>query len=262
MRRLTLSGLTVLIALACGGSPARSQTPVPNVRAVWVELMGSWYGGDVQQLEALLMRLEGLLEKAPDDAGKSHCHYYTGLAYRQKSALLSQQRDDLLTAAKHFEAAIELNSEFAEAHAFLANVYRMLIGSGNPDPAWFHRTREHREAALSIAPNNPAVLMLEASALIFIPENRGGDIEQGLETAFEAAGRFELGPQTPETEWARVHTWALIGTAYQREGRPREALSAFKKTLELEKNWSHIKNTVVPELRRQTEQLEKSEKSK
>ncbi len=212
------------------------------------KLADAWHLGDAQTVKQKLAELERLAEQAKNTEAQCHLLFLVGRGWRDYSVLATEKVDALKAAIPHLEKAVELNPKHAEARALLANVLRRLVGAGERDTETIHKAMEHREKAYQLAPENPVVLMFEATALISIPEDRGGDINQGVATGFEAIGRFQLEDKA-DTEQNVAETWAMIGSGYRKQKQNDLSLKAYEKALEAQPNWKAIRENIIPNLK-------------
>lgn len=247
-----LTGFTCCSSAAASTSAtqnaAESRPPAPFAK-VSAELKAALYSGDSENAKKQIAKIEKMVANSETAKQKAAGHFYAGLCWRN----FSSGSDDRMVAfdksVKHLEKAIELNPKNAEAHAVLSHVLRSLIGSGNRNHDIIQKSIEHRERAFELAPENPRILMLEASALIFIPEDRGGNIAEGIRYAFEAAGRFAM-ESDDDQNWGEADNWALLGAAFRKNQKPKVALRAYQKAVEVQPNWILVRDQIIPSLKK------------
>ena len=138
------------------------------------EATDNWNEANIIKARSIFERL--LAQKKEE----SLAHYYTGLAdYRLASryfisqdARAGQYLDD---GIKNLEQAIKKNKKFADAHALLATLYGQKI-SLNPSLAMSlgQQSFVSFENAKRLQPNNPRVLLLQATSVYYTPEQFGG----------------------------------------------------------------------------------------
>ena len=215
-----------------------------NKTKVRREMMTAWYAKDLDGLKNCVAKLEQAAKTAIGDKAFID-HYYAGLGRRQLASYSDVRADELNKAIVHLKSALKIKSDHADSHALLGNVYRMLIATGNHKAEWFAKAKEHREKAWDLDPDNPRVLLLEGSALVYIPSDRGGDIDAGIAFAFEAAGRFSIQNPKADITWGEADCWALIGAASRRKGKTDVSTAAFKRALKLQPNWSALKTNTT-----------------
>ena len=162
------------IALQTGTIELACCQDIQNRKNSWDKMMDSWYRKDINELKHSVEQLEKIASKTSGENSFLD-HYYAGLGRRQLASYSENKAADLEQAIVHLENALKANDDSADTHALLGNIYRMLIASGNHKGEWFVKAKEHREKAWELDQENPRVLLLEASALIYIPSDRGGE---------------------------------------------------------------------------------------
>jgi adenylate cyclase len=133
--------------------------------------------------------------------------------------LFLQTRDDVLEARRLFERAIELDPEFAAAHALLGNTYTAEFGNGwSSDPKLLDRGEALARRAIDLDPT----VFNGHIALSFVQLYRRNPAE-----AIAAADRaIALVPS-----WETSH--AMRGAALAQEGRLLEAMGSVRRALRL-----------------------------
>lgn len=240
-------GLVVAVT-HCYAVDASLNRHAPEFRkpeVVSAELQEAFYRGDLNQLIQRRTELENLLQVNADVREQGRTHYYVGLGWRHQAWLAAdvEKKACYSQAVKHFEKAAELNPKDGASHALAAHVFRSLVGLGQRDHETIHGAISHRESAYEIAPTDPRVLSMEAYALIAIPEDRGGNIEEGLATGFEAVGRYQFFDSDP-SDIGAAFNWYLLGIGFQKQQKNEQALAAFKKALQHRPQWKVVQNLV------------------
>ncbi len=187
---------------------------------------------------------------------RAQAHYFIGLAgYRLRtlpSELDKKQKEQYLDEAiDHLEKAIELKNDFAEAHALLSGSYGMKASGGMfAGMKYGPKSNKQIDKALELAPDNPRVLMLDGTGLLFTPSMFGGDTEKAVTQFQKAAKQFEkFTPEDPTMpHWGRVEVYAWLGQAYEEEGQYEEAMQAYEKALELDPEYGWVKYYLLPKL--------------
>jgi len=225
----------------------RTLSPAPFAK-VSAELKAALYSGDAENAKKQMEKIEKMVADTKTANQKAAGHFYAGLCWRNFSSGSDDRMNAFEKSVKHLEKAIELDPKNAEAHAVLSHVLRSLIGSGKRSHDIIQKSIEHRERAFELAPENPRILMLEASALIFIPEDRGGNIAEGIRYAFEAAGRFAMESDDAK-HWGEADNWALLGAAFRKNQKTKAALRAYRKAVEVQPNWLLVRDQIIPSLK-------------
>ncbi len=171
--------------------------------------------------ENLRLKLTGAerqqLAKRPTENLKAFQYYTQGQAYAQR-----RTREDLLTAIRYYEEAIEEDRNYALAYAGLAEAYGTLGTRGYIAPIEGRRkTEEAARKAFSLDENlAEAHSALGHTYTLFVPYNFSlGD--RGLRRAIELSPSLAL-------------THQYLGTSLARQGRLDESLEEYLKARELD----------------------------
>ena len=182
--------------------------------------------------EKLRLKLSGAerqqLAKRPTDNLKAFQYYMQGQSSAQR-----RTREDLLTAIRYCEKAIEEDGNYARAYAGLADVYTSLGVYGYIAPIEGRRkTDENARHALALDDN-----LAEAHAAL------------GLPHTFFAPYNFSQGDQELRraTELSPSLTIAhfYLGTSFARQGRLDESIEEYLKARELDPLSSIIARSVT-----------------
>jgi serine/threonine-protein kinase len=137
---------------------------------------------------------------------------------------ISRNPDTLLqdykTAEQLYMQAIELDPDFALAHAQLASVYAGIFHYYEPTDSWKTKARAEAETALRLQPDLAEAHFALGLCIYWIDQ----DYERALEQ-FELASRL-----SPSNGDAR----RLIAAIRRREGKWEQALEAYKRVAELD----------------------------
>ncbi len=234
-------------ATARGFNATTKANSIKTAKSISTDLQSAFYRGNLEQLVEHREELEQLLSNESDSAEQAQLHYYLGLARRHQALLTPRGERSVCFdhAIKHLETAIQLDSKthVAPAHALAAHCYRSKVGLGQRDHETIEQAIMHRQQAFSLAPADPRVLALEAYAAIAIPEERGGDIGEGLSAGFEAVGRFLFSPSDP-SDLGIAFNWHVIGIGFQKQGDLAQAIQAHSKALEHAPDWKAVQDLV------------------
>ena len=171
--------------------------------------------------EKLRLKLSGAerqqLAKRPTDNLKAFQYYMQGQSSAQR-----RTREDLLTAIRYCEKAIEEDGNYARAYAGLADVYTSLGVYGYIAPIEGRRkTDENARHALALDEN-----LAEAHAAL------------GLPHTFFAPYNFSLGDQELRRATELSPSLAIahfyLGTSFARQGRLDESIEEYLKARELD----------------------------
>ena len=127
------------------------------------------------------------------------------------------RRQDFEYALQMFEQAIELDPNFALAHAGIAHVCGVIFEVRDQSPSWMQRGLAACDRATALAPDLPEVLV--AHARIFYAQKKND------ETALLALRAIE---RKPDCDGA----WNILGRAYFASGRYEDAAAAAERAIE------------------------------
>jgi TolB-like protein/Flp pilus assembly protein TadD len=171
--------------------------------------------------EKLRLKLSGAerqqLAKHPTENLKAFQYYLQGESYRQRGT-----REDLLTATRYYEKAIQEDRNYALAYAGLSDAYAILGAFGYIAPVEGQRKAEEgARKALALDENlAEAHAALGFSYMMFVPTNFSlGDRE--LRRAIELSPSLAFAHQS-------------LAVSLARQGRPDEALEEYLKARELD----------------------------
>ncbi len=262
MRRLAV-GLLVAVLGAAGGTAVQAQ-PVDSLIVKGKRLVDEGFdAGSVDKLK----RAASLFERAAQgDQHTALAHYYAGFAHKRIVEIAGQDDEDLAlkhldASIDHLETAVETDGEFAEAHALLASVYGQKLGK-KPKLGMVlgPKTSETMERAKRLAPDNPRVVMMQATSDLFTPKTWGGDPEKAIEGFRRATKLFESStPSEPlQPDWGHSEAYAWLGIALMKQDQYEEARTALAKALELDPDFNWVKHVLLPKAK-EGEDLDVSE---
>ncbi len=127
------------------------------------------------------------------------------------------RRQDFDYALQMFEQAIQLDPNFALAHAGIAHLCGVIFEVRDQSPSWMQRGLAACDRATALAPDLPEVLV--AHARIFYAQKKND------ESALLALRAIE---RKPDCDGA----WNILGRAYFASGRYEEAAAASARALE------------------------------
>ncbi len=216
------------------------------------------------EFEHIVSLTQSALKQAP--TAETEQFYVYGLyylAYVQHWLVLhgrGKNDDALLTvylpkAIANAETLIRLRPDWAEGHLLLSTMYGIKLSTQltllfSLGPA----IERHVQRAAELAPNNPRVLYVQASAYFVKPGIAGGSIKKAVEYWRRAAQIFEqerLGAkhrQSLEPSWGYVEVLAGLGRALEEQGEMQEARAVFRQALSIEPEYVWVKEELLPNL--------------
>jgi len=158
---------------------------------------------------------ESLLASRGTDNVEAYDNYLRGLELQQRNA-----REDSVKAVEYLKKAIELDPDFARAHAQLASAYQLIITRRwDVDLGWTD-ARSLRSKHLQIAMENPTPLALRTSAKFRLYRR------QYEEAIAETERAIALDPNDADSYWS-------MGFVLTYAGRSAEAVDPFKTAMRL-----------------------------
>jgi len=252
----------VLIAAVVGLIGSCVEGPSQDVRVVQEVRDASRQArdGDLQADWNKLLDARGRLERFVDEKNLAALvHYHLGYIDWRLSSLvymsagISGQAPYLRRGVTELEQAVALQPDFADAHALIAMMTGVLIGS---DPSQIEVLRPRLQiawkAALQPEHPSPRVMLLRAMAVFASPPQYGGSREKGLALWQEAIGLFEQDHTSdlPGPEWGHAEAWGWLGGAYLMSSEPDKAVTAFERALRLRKDFWWVARIALPQAKR------------
>lgn len=172
---------------------------------------------------------------------------------------------DFLNAKEALKRAIEIDPNYAQAYALLAEIHQLLIsgwvGDGHEDfAAGFRQVNEYADAALAIDPNLAEALIAKGNAITsgeFDHDRAAEHYVRALESApnntnalgwlgfiRSAQGRhaeaIELSERVLQLDPLSLVSHRAMGDVYRVAGRTDDAIRVYRKALEQEPNTARV----------------------
>lgn len=205
---------------------------------------------------AALVAAGAMLDKAlgafPNDALLLHYRAYA--LYREAQFAPTEEMGKATEAA--LLRAIELLKRSAaarplpETQALLSSCLGTLAGTGMmAGMRYGPGAGEAGEAARTLGPRNPRVLLLAAIGAWFTPSMWGGGKDKGyalLQQAITAYGSDA--PPAPLPAWGRAEAYAWLGQMERDRGNAAQARVAYERALALEPQFRWVRDELLPRL--------------
>ncbi len=147
--------------------------------------------------------------RKPTENAEAYDYYLRGRSYAR--------RENVDYALQMFERAVQLDSNFALAHAGIAHICGLIYEIREQNPKWIERGLAACDRATTLAPDLPEVLV--ARARICYSQKK---YEEGAMLAWRAIER------KADCEGA----WAILGSSYFASGRYEEAAGLKERAIE------------------------------
>jgi tetratricopeptide (TPR) repeat protein len=153
------------------------------------------------------------------------------------------------------EELVRLRPDWAEGHLLLSTMYGIKLSQNLT--ALFSLgplIERHLQRASELAPNNPRVLYVQASAYFVKPGIAGGSTKKAVEFWQKAAHIFEQErregdrSQRLEPSWGYCETLAGLGRGFEALGAMQQALGAYRTALIVEPEYKWVKDELLPQL--------------
>jgi len=152
---------------------------------------------------------EQTIARKPTENPLAYDCYLRGRSYAR--------RENMDYALQMFEQAIQLDANFALAHAGIAYMCGMIYQVREQNPKWVERGLEACDRATALAPDLPEVLV--ARARIFYAQKKYDESAMAAQRAIE---------RKPDCEGS----WNILGRAYFAAGRFEEAAALTERAIE------------------------------
>jgi tetratricopeptide (TPR) repeat protein len=149
------------------------------------------------------------MARKPTENTQAYDFYLRGRSY--------SRRQDFEYALQLFEQAIELDPNFALAHAGIAHLCGVIFEVRDQNPNWIERGLAACDRATAMAPDLPEVLVARARILYAQKKN-----DEAAQLALRAIER------KPDCDGA----WNILGRAYFAAGRYEEAAALTERAME------------------------------
>ena len=101
--------------------------------------------------------------------------------------------------------------------------------------------------AIGISPDNPRVLLQRGISKFNTPEFFGGSKEKAMDYFKNSISIFEKTDESDsKINWGYLDALAWLGKTHAQLGEYEAAISVYKKTLQIQPNFSWVKNDLLP----------------
>jgi tetratricopeptide (TPR) repeat protein len=211
------------------------------------------YGTSIEAMIQARAELERLCKANPRSA---RLHYWMAYAdWRVAPRLLEKKKSQAARFVKdgleHARKAASLDPGLAEAVALESSLLGLSL---QLDPSTMMSVgpeiEAHMQRALTMAPENPRVVLLDAIGTLHKPEFGGGGAARAL-PKFEKAqalfdARTEDDPLAPA--WGRFEAYAWAGRSAAKLGDREAARGFYARALEIQPDNGWVKHVLLPEL--------------
>ena len=236
--------------------------PAPDRRLVTAKpkLMSADYRGDLEELARLR---EEVLPLAGDPALGYLAHYWAGFASWRiaiNGANQGMKAEDLVAnlerAAVNFEASIRLNDDFADGYAAAASVngwlgaFDMSRSKPGETPERIKKFWSLLARATELAPDNPRVLWVKAVPLLYLPPDKGGNLNGAIELyrRMDEVSPAASDAASPLPDWGKPEALMSLAYAHLQQSDLAAAREEAQAALRLQPEWSYVRDVLVPQI--------------
>ncbi|MDZ7401161.1 MAG: tetratricopeptide repeat protein [candidate division KSB1 bacterium] len=214
----------------------------------------TWQEADLLQARAFFERL---ITAQPTEAWL--VQYYLALAdYRLTTFYFTIEAQDKAKAflddgIEQLQNCVTSKPDFAEAHSLLGALYGNKIAV-NPFSAMVLGPKSGKEMAkaLELEPNNPRTHLIAGWSAYFTPKMFGGGkdkAQQYFEQAIAFFNSYQVtDPLLPNWGYEEAYTW--LGMLQMENGELEAAKTNFEKALQINPDYSWVKNDLMPNLQK------------
>jgi len=224
------------------------------------EAIRQWNESDLQNARALFERLLNQTDK------KFLVHYYIAYAdyhlinFYQKDEIKDRMEKFLDDGIQHLKQSIELNENFSESFALLSSLLGRKI-SLSPFKAIVLGPRSGTaiSKAMLLEPENPRVHFIAGINAYFTPRMFGGGKDKARHSLKKALQLFPeyQSPSPLYPDWGYPETYAWLGVFAIDADSLDRAESYFQKALEVDPDYSWVKNYLLPKLQEEKQKAKK-----
>jgi tetratricopeptide (TPR) repeat protein len=235
-------------------SSAQAQSPDSLIVAGKKLIASALNKWDEMELQKARSHFERLLAAKEREAlvryYLGYCDYRLIIFYQQKQnqELMKKHLD---AAISHLESATKLNNKFAEAYALLSSCYGQKISLAPMlGMTLGPRAGMAMQSALTLAPDNPRVILLDAIGTYYKPPMFGGSKETARAGFKRAAELFdqEKIDDALQPDWGHAEAYAWLGVAYLDKSDKAAAAAAFDRALAIAPEYGWVKYQLYPKV--------------
>ncbi len=243
-------------APGAGVAAAAADTGNDSRTAALEALAAGVTAGDARAILAARANLAAMAAGSADDAS---LQYWLAVADWRAVPLMAGDDKGKKAAQRQCEAglaaaerATQLAPSDAEAIALHAGLEGLSLSFKNPMAAMTlgPKMEEEMQKALTLAPNNPRVMLLDAINTFHKPAFVGGGAKNAREKLEKARAAFEAEPTTPE-HWGHDDVYVWLGRAAMELDDWTAAETWLEKALEVSPGHAWVGKVLLPKVREQ-----------
>jgi tetratricopeptide (TPR) repeat protein len=247
---IIMAGIILLVSGTAAGQTPTAKQWIIEAKSCLRQGDNTAHGEDFDRAKALLNKC------VAGEEYQALAEYYLGYAdYRLGVVVYRMDKEKAIayldSAVDHLARAIEIENDFAEAHALLSSCYGIKI-SFAPFKGIVLGPKSGAEMgkAKGLSPENPRIALLSAIGTYNTPALFGGGKEKGLDALHKAAELFDRWNQADSLlpDWGKAEVYAWIGLAYVDRNETILARRAFENALRINPDYGWVKDVLLPKV--------------
>jgi len=213
------------------------------------------YKADVEFDLTSYIKARGMFERAIASDKEDYLANYF-LAYTDyKIAVYYMQKKEKQQFQNYIDSATEIlkslinnNESDAEVISLLGTAYGIQVAM-NPSlgPSKGAQNVALTSEAMEISPDNPRVLLQKGISKFNTPEFFGGSKDEALNYFKKSISIFESTEKSvSKINWGYLDALTWLGRTYSKLNDYEQAISTYKKVLQIEPEFSWVKNSLLP----------------
>jgi tetratricopeptide (TPR) repeat protein len=173
---------------------------------------------------------------------------YGYIAYSISVDKKEEAKRILIQAEEHIEVLLDYNERNPRVHALQGALYgyRLTLRPIKA-PVYGKKSASANERALQLGPSEPQAWMEKANIEYYKPAIFGGSKKDAIPLYEKAIALYEASPDRTRQNWVYLNCLAGLGLAYEENGQVEQAGMIFRKLLELEPDFSWIRDEIYPD---------------
>jgi tetratricopeptide (TPR) repeat protein len=250
-----VAALLVPLIATPAAAQATQSPPALSGAARWADTVrvsierASLHGGQAELVAAGALA-ERALSAFPNDPLLLHYRAYGLYREAQRTPEQGDAKEDMFKRAVDLLERSNAVRPMPETQALLASCLGQLAGGGAvAGMRYGPAASAAAEAAASLGPTNPRVLLLAAISAWFTPRMWGGGEDKGYALLQRAIEAFATdAPARPLPAWGRAEAYAWLGQMEKKRGAVAAARAAYQKALDLEPGYPWVMRSLLPAL--------------
>jgi len=176
---------------------------------------------------------------------------YGYIAYCMSVDQKKKAKEYVLKAEVNAKKMLEHDSKWARVHALLGAIYGFKAGQAPyKAPVLGIRAMKEVNKAFVLDPKDPHIWMEKGNIDLYKPAIFGGNKHDAIRYYLKAIELFENDSDKIGESWLYLNTLSGLATAYVRTEQIKKADQTYQKIIDLEPDFTWIREDVYPEFRK------------